>query len=334
MSSVKQIFVTGSSRSGTTMLSRILNQHSKIISVQELHFFNSIYKDSKSKLEKKQAEYLLSKLLTINSEGLFVKSSNFNDLKAREILNQYNRLNSIDILKLFFQEILSKNNSNIICEHTPSNIFYIEEIFNLLPDSFILNMIRDPRDVMLSQKFKWKRRYLGAKNIPIYEAIRSYINYHPFLIAWFWNSSIIHYNKYENHKAVILIHFEKLLQNPEEILNNICKKLNIYFSNDMLKIPNIGSSTSSDTRSIGFDTSKIGRWESSALNSAEIYICQLICGSQMKKYGYKRKRFILPPLLLLFYIVSFPFHLFIAFMMNFKRSANIFRSIRKRLFIK
>ena len=81
MSSVKQIFVTGSSRSGTTMLSRILNQHSKIISVQELHFFNSIYKDSKSKLEKKQAEYLLSKLLTINCDGLFVKSSNFNDLK-------------------------------------------------------------------------------------------------------------------------------------------------------------------------------------------------------------------------------------------------------------
>jgi hypothetical protein len=27
-------------------------------------------------------------------------------------------------------------------------------------------MIRDPRDVLLSQKGKWKRRTLGAKNIP------------------------------------------------------------------------------------------------------------------------------------------------------------------------
>ena len=44
-------------------------------------------------------------------------------------------------------------------------------------------MIRDPRDVMLSQKNKWKRRFLGAKQIPLREVVRSYVNYNPILIS-------------------------------------------------------------------------------------------------------------------------------------------------------
>ncbi|MEE2953721.1 MAG: sulfotransferase [Bacteroidota bacterium] len=335
MRSVKQVFITGSSRSGTTMMSRILNKHPHILSLQELHFFNSLYVNSQSKLEKKEAEALLSRLLTIQSEGLFSKNSHVNNLKAEKLLNKNNNLNSIDVLKLFFQYNLTKSNSEIICEQTPSNIFYFQELLDVFPDSLILNMIRDPRDVMLSQKHKWKRRYLGAKKIPIYEVIRSYINYHPILIAWFWNSSILHYNKYAKNKHTMLVYFEKLLENPEEIISEICRKINIDFTSEMMNIPNIGSSIKKDNiKYLGFDKSKIQQWRSSDLKKAEIYICQLICGSQMKKHGYENKKFILPPFSLLLYIISFPIYLVISFLLNLNRSANIFRTIRKRFLIK
>lgn len=44
-------------------------------------------------------------------------------------------------------------------------------------------MVRDPRDVLLSQKYKWKIRFLGANNIPYREVLRCWANYHPIAIA-------------------------------------------------------------------------------------------------------------------------------------------------------
>ena len=39
----KQIFVVGSSRSGTTMMGRILGSHTDIFTFNELHFFGTIW---------------------------------------------------------------------------------------------------------------------------------------------------------------------------------------------------------------------------------------------------------------------------------------------------
>ena len=43
MSNTKQIFVVGSSRSGTTMMGRILGNHSDVFTFKELHFFGTIW---------------------------------------------------------------------------------------------------------------------------------------------------------------------------------------------------------------------------------------------------------------------------------------------------
>ena len=43
MSNPKQIFVVGSSRSGTTMMGRILGNHKDIFTFNELHFFGAIW---------------------------------------------------------------------------------------------------------------------------------------------------------------------------------------------------------------------------------------------------------------------------------------------------
>ena len=43
MTKIKQIFIVGSSRSGTTMMGRILANHSDIFAFKELHFFGTIW---------------------------------------------------------------------------------------------------------------------------------------------------------------------------------------------------------------------------------------------------------------------------------------------------
>ena len=62
MSKAKQIFIVGSSRSGTTMMGRILGNHSEIFTFKELHFFGTIWtNNSNQNLSKKQQVELLSR---------------------------------------------------------------------------------------------------------------------------------------------------------------------------------------------------------------------------------------------------------------------------------
>ena len=46
------------------------------------------------------------------------------------------------------------------------------------------------------------------------------------------------------------------------------------FSSDMLNVPNIGSSNTTDLREIKIDKTKVGQWKSGGLTNAEIYLCQ------------------------------------------------------------
>ena len=73
----KYIFIVGNSRSGTTLLSRILSNHDKVFSFKEIHFFEKIvnYKKDKS-IQYNESKEILSKLLGIQDLGLFNYTEN------------------------------------------------------------------------------------------------------------------------------------------------------------------------------------------------------------------------------------------------------------------
>tara|TARA_B100000767_G_scaffold224328_1_gene213397 strand:- start:1174 stop:1758 length:585 start_codon:yes stop_codon:yes gene_type:complete len=194
-------------------------------------------------------------------------------------------------------------------------------------------MVRDQRDVLLSQKNKWKRRFLGASKIPLAEAIRSYVNYHPILTSKVWNSSLEHTAKYCKNERVKIVKFEEFLVKPESVIKDICNFLAIEFYPKMLNVPVVGSSTEQDNKdSFLIDSSKIEKWKRGGLNSAEIYLSQLTSHKMMSKFSYHLEKFQLPPLLSLFYIITFPVKLVLAFLLNIKRMGNMAEVINKRFF--
>ena len=336
VSDTKQIFIVGSSRSGTTMMGRILGNSSKIFTFRELHFFGSLWTNKgNQELMKKDQVDLLSKLLCIQEHGLF-HQNHFADFHSiSESLIGKEIKNPLKIYRLFLKTITEDNGAKISCEQTPQNLYYLDEILRFFPNAKVINLVRDQRDVLLSQKNKWRRRFLGAKEIPISEALRSYFNYHPLLTAKVWNSSLSCTTKYINHPQVKVVKFENLLSEPEDVVKDICSFLKIDFQDNMLKVPVMGSSTENDSKSdLIIDSKKINKWKKGGLSKAEIYLSQKMSSVMMGKFGYEKKEFIIPPLSIVFYLIFLPLKLGFAFLLNISRTGDIIEVIKKRFFIK
>ena len=336
LSKTNQIFIVGSSRSGTTMMGRILDNHPSILTFNELHFFGTLWANSSSQeLSQEEQITLLSRLLCIQENGLFSqkKISEFN-YKSKKLIKDKS-LDSLEIYELFLKEVTIENSAKISCEQTPKNIYYLNEILQYFPNAKVINMVRDQRDVLLSQKNKWKRRFLGASAIPFYEAIRSYINYHPILTSKVWNSSLQHTCRYKNHQRVKIVKFEALLADSVETLKDICNFLEIDFSKKMLEVPVIGSSTEKDKKGdMRIDKSKIFKWKNGGLSDAEIYLSQKMSFRMLEAFNYPLQKFVFPPLISVYFLLLLPLKLFLAFLFNFHRMASIIEVIKKRFFIK
>ena len=180
--------------------------------------------------------------LFIQEFGIFNQNNpqQFDEISEKIIAKR--DLYALEIFKIFLSHVSSKNQCKISCDHTPRNVFYVQEILKNFPEAKIINLVRDPRDILLSQKKKWKRRYFGASEIPLKESIRSFFNYHPITISKIWNAAINTIKDNEDSR-IKTIFFENFITNPEKIMKDICQFLEIGFDSNMLKVPNIGSST-------------------------------------------------------------------------------------------
>jgi len=329
------IFITGNSRSGTTMMSRILGNHDQVQTFQELHFFDEQLPPLNPGhiLKKEAAAALFARLCNIQRDGYFGKRNIKPYLEeAREVLKNYQEISAIDTYREYIKHETNRSGKTIPCKQTPQYIFYLEEILKRLPDAKALVMIRDPREVLLSQKNKWKRRQLTNNKFPLMESIRSRINYHPSVISRLWNNTMLEGLKYENDPRVFFVHYEKLINDPGKIINSVCAHFEIRFDPSLLDIPVVGSSNFFDSNSKkGIDSDKTGQWNKGGLNTTEIYICQRNTSELMDKLGYE-KISVKPNLfLLLWYKTSLPFRLILALFFNLHRAKDPIKLIKKHL---
>ena len=191
-------------------------------------------------------------------------------------------------------------------------------------------MVRDPRDVLLSQKGKWRQRFTG-KRVPLQESLRTWANYHPIVISKLWNSTVRTADKHAMNQDMIVVRFEDLLNNPETEVSRICKFLGIAYDNEMLNVRHGGSSNVSvDINKRGISPSVSGRWKN-GLNSTEVYWCQRINHLLMKKFGYECNHVSPNVLSLITSLLSLPFKLCLSLLLNVSRTKNIFLAIKRRL---
>jgi hypothetical protein len=331
------VFVTGSSRSGTTMMSRILNNHSSIFSFNELHFFEQLCSSEKldKNISKEEAIVLADKLIGVQKEGFLHYRKRKGYLsEAAKIQTGLENCTPISIYTRFINYYAQTQKKEFGCDQTPRNILYIEDILTHISDAKIICMVRDPRAVLLSQKGKWKRKFLGANKIPYRESVRSFFNYHPYTITRLWVAAVKQALKWRNNPNVLLLRFEDLVDAPEENIQRVCSFLNIAFEPSMLQIPHVGSSNKLDSKDnlVGISATAKDTWKNGCLSSAEKYICQRTAGAYMSSLGYETITFNRKPsLTLISQAIIFPFKTIISLLLNLKRVKNLKQAVLKRL---
>lgn len=327
-------FIAGNSRSGTTMMSRILGNNKNVFTFHELHFFEQLWMpvSDAPPINATDAALLYSKLISIQRQG-YLQEKNpelFIDEANKNIAASISSLNQADVFKLFLLNESALNHKKIPCEQTPQNVFFINEITAIYPEAKIICMVRDPRDILLSQKNKWKRRFLGASAIPMKEVIRTWFNYHPITISKLWNSSAANLAKALDKPNVYLIKFEKLIENPELEISKLCTFLEIEFDTSMLNVPLVGSSTASDEAGkMGISKENTAKFRN-GLTDTEIYICQKITKKFNEQFGYVDVKCNVNYFELIFHALSFPFKIAVSLMLNLKRTKNLLETIKRR----
>ena len=285
-------FVTGASRSGTTLTCRILGNHSRVLATNELQFFGEFCEiDACSDLmESASLVHMAAMLLARQARDVWVKAPLPAETERAKAIVDALRADQKTPAAVFLavtRMLAESAGKSIPCEQTPRNIFYATELLDAYSLARIIHVVRDPRAVLASQKNRWRVRKLGGSNVPRSEIVRLWFNYHPVTMSQLWNRATEAAVALESHPRVRLIRFEDLVAEPEKTVSSLCEWLDLSFETDMLDVPQWGSSNvRHETEGSGVSATMLSKWRE-VLTPGEIAVSEKHARDQMQKFSYE-----------------------------------------------
>ena len=206
-------FIVGVGRSGTTLLMSMLNAHPEVVLPPESHFLRRhVISDKPTDLD--EVENRLS------SDKYFARL----ELEPAELADYFRESELGFSWPLLYRLILSryrrKRGKPIIGDKDPKSIEYLPVLRWMFPDSRVLHMVRDPRDVVLSrEKAGWSRNRSWLSHLLAYRT--------QFNLGRRKGRELFDQNYLE-------IQYEKLITEPEKTLREVSKFLGIKYTDQML----------------------------------------------------------------------------------------------------
>lgn len=321
------------------MMGRILNRHPTVYTFHELHVFEQMWSpETGTFTDRAEAVDVAARLLHLQRDAGYLSHGNNTSVyraDAEALVEEGPPVHDkgpLDVYRTFLFREAADHGASIPCEQTPRNSYYLETILERFPGAKVLHMVRDPRDVLLSQKRKWRRRFLGASNIPRWEAFRAWANYHPLTISQLWRASVEAVAQYQSHLRVRTVAFEDVLDAPEATVRGVCEFVGIPFRESMLSVRQIGSSNQKDRPDQrGIDPSRSGTWREGGLSDTEVFLCENVAAGPMGQHRYEPVGVRPNPLRLILSALLFPVKLGTAFLLNLPRMNSLWDALRRRL---
>ena len=276
---IPMLFILGKGRSGTTLLQSMLNSHPNVVAPPESKFMILFYPRFR-RIRKWNEKNIHDFINLLCEDQLFAKVWRVNKDKLTSYLisvkEQLDYALVCKIVYYFTKE--QKGNILLISDKNPIYCLFISKIRRLFPEAKFIHMLRDPRDTILSHitTFSVKNTYYKAQQ-------------------WLHYNLLIEKNKKELPDSFFSLSYESLVENPEPVLKDLCKFLNISFDAEMLK-RELPDSVGSDKTIMGLmgqthknlydpiQTSSIGKWRKE-MKPVDIAITSIITAQYAHEKG-------------------------------------------------
>lgn len=264
MKSINPVFIVGPSRSGTTLLYRILQKHSVFkphhcavgVDLTESQAFSapdSIYNNDKAQrvgaypymlndddlfnefLGEMRRARVWQKLI---STSLLPGDYNF---FTRRLLN-YPRLRLMfwklyrgpAMARAFFSIAKRARGVNRILEKTPAHLHRLPEIFCTYPNGKAVGIVRHPIDIFTS----YKRRYEVERQTGLSADDLAWLRISPeqFCTSYAKDEEAIRYRQKLNKSRFVCIQYEHLIRHPEKTIREILQFLGEPFEEQCVKL--------------------------------------------------------------------------------------------------
>lgn len=212
------IFVVGHSRSGSTLLASLLDNHPLIAALPETHFFVGLNKLSNSqiKLVDQDIAQFISALYQINPRLLDLAKTKA-ELTETALKQKSNTTKQVlDLLLSTNREVRGKL---LVLEKSPQHIEHIDQILTWYPNARIICIIRDGRDAVDSLvAVPW-----------------THSNKERHAAYWAWCVQQAKKYQLSHPSQFMLVRYEDLLFEPTLLLNRICTFIGVQYEPCMLE---------------------------------------------------------------------------------------------------
>jgi hypothetical protein len=260
-------FVVGPSRSGSTLLGRILGTHSRLAVYIETQYYPILGPDRHRYGDFGNPANL--RRLVRDVVAIAREQKRMSPPTVEEILAALPAPSFEGVLAAWLQVYAMREEKARGGDKTPEHVRFLPEILAAFPQSPVVFTMRDPRDVAISS-----REAFGSS------AAAS---------AWAWRDAFEALRRAS--PRVHLVRYEDLVGRPAEIVSQACAFLGERWEPEMLRFfdaPPQGSPSTPHHRRLRqpVDPSSVGRFR--ALAETEIAEIEAICADGMDDLGYAR----------------------------------------------
>lgn len=211
---MKRIFLVGAPRSGTTILQSLLAAHPKITSFPETKFFHYLWTGClKSKLPDRLHEFFYKEIC---------RPELYDELQIR-------RQSTTDRVAWFvgiLDRLAAEEGNEIWLEKTPEHVYFIQDIFNYLPDAKFIHIIRNPLDVVASMR--------KATSDSLNNALWGGEWTLEFCIQR-WKSSALISLRFRDSPQHLVVRYEDLLADKIRFLSQCCYFIDVAYDVEMVR---------------------------------------------------------------------------------------------------
>lgn len=267
-------FIVACGRSGSSLLSRMLNAHPRLAVPNETHLFDNYYRLLSNYGDlgvARNRERLVDDILST------ARMREWSPKVDREqVLSSIKVPSFSGIADAILRSWSEMQNKSRWGEKTPQHLSYWREILACFPDAKFIHIVRDGRDVALS----WIRAPFGPKTV--YTAAKRWVQ--DLAQADDLKASV-------PEQTFLEIRYEDLLQNPEQVLAEICRYLDeevtgeifdfyrnpVPYKTDEINLSNLRKPLMSDNKY---------KWRTE-MTVKDLGVFEVIAGDRLSQYGYE-----------------------------------------------